>query len=89
MNKASKRFNGMCSRYAFWHTLTAKLAEFDSLMKHKEHLTPEDVKAQKWIHQALYRCYMKARKMREHHREELRRQITHDHRRTTNKSCKH
>ena len=77
LTKFTRKFNGEYSRFAFWQALTAKLAEFDSLVRHKEHLTPEDVRAQREIHKALYDCYSISKGMREQHRDTLRRVITH------------
>ena len=87
MPSFTRRFNGAYSRAAFWHTLTVRLADFDSLLKHKESLTPEDVKAQHEIHQALYACYSLAKSRAQHHRESLdtlRRELSHGSR-VTNK----
>ena len=64
MSSKTKRLNGAVSRYAFWEKLSAKLAEFDALMKHREHFTPADVKVQREIHEALYRCYEQSKEMR-------------------------
>ena len=80
MSKFTKKFNSACSRFAFWQTLTAKLAEFDRLVKHGEHLRPEDVKAQREIHKALYGCYSISKDMRERRKDDLKRMVSHEHR---------
>ena len=80
MTKFARRFNSACSRFAFWQVMTAKLADFENLVHRKEHLTPNDIKAQKQIHCALYDCYTLAKEMRELHRvslDTLRKQVTH------------
>lgn len=75
MTKFTQKFNQAYTRFAFWQTLTAMLADFDSMVKRREYLTPQDVKAQKRIHRDLYGCYTLAKKMREQHRNSLDRMI--------------
>ena len=75
MAKFTQRFNKAYVRFAFWQTLTSMLADFDSMVECKEYLTPQDVKAQKQIHRALYGCYALAKKMHEQHRNSLDRMI--------------
>ena len=65
------KFNGELSRVAFWHSMTTRLAEFESLVHHRKHLRPEDVRALKEIHRALYDCYKVAQDMQSRHRKEL------------------
>ena len=65
------KFNGELSRVAFWYAMTTRLAEFESLVHHREHLRPDDVRALKEIHLALYNCYKLARDMQRRHRKEL------------------
>ena len=86
MSSFTKKYNGAASRFAFWHILTAKLADFDSLVRRREHLTPEDVRALREIHSALYDCYSLAKDKRKHHEralERLREEVSHE-RRTIN-----
>ena len=86
MSSFTKRFNKATSRFAFWQALTAKLADFDSLVRRREHLTPEDVRALREIHSALYDCYSLAKDKRKHHEralERLREEVSHE-RRTIN-----
>ena len=71
MTKFTRRFNGACSRVCFWQELTAKLADFDSLIKRREHLTPDDVRALVKIHNALYECYTASNKQVVYHKTEL------------------
>ncbi len=66
-----EKYNGELSRVAFWHSMTTRLAEFESLVHHREHLRPEDVRALKEIHRALYECYKVAQEMQRRHRKEL------------------
>lgn len=65
------KYNGELSRVAFWHGMTTRLAEFASLIHHQEHLRPDDVRALKEIHRALYECYVVAKDMQVRHRKEL------------------
>ena len=65
------KFNGELSRVAFWYAMTTRLAEFESLVHHRKHLRPEDVRALKEIHRALYDCYKVAQDMQGQHRKEL------------------
>ena len=86
MSSFTKRFNKATSRFAFWQALTAKLADFDSLVRRREHLTPEDMTALREIHRALYDCYSKAKDQRTQHQEtleRLRKELSHE-RRTIN-----
>ena len=71
MSKVTKQYNVALSRVAFWHSMTARLSEFDSLVHHREHLRPEDVRALRTIHQALYNCYELSKDMQSKHRKEL------------------
>ena len=73
MGSFTKRFNRAASRLAFWQAMTARLAEFDSLVRRREHLTPEDVKALRQIHRALYECYSQAKTQKRQHEEALER----------------
>ena len=45
MRPSEKQYNGKVSRISFWHSMTARLAEFDSLVRHREHLRLGDVRA--------------------------------------------
>ena len=71
MKLSAKQYNGALSRVAFWHSMTVRLAEFESLVHHREHLRPEDVRALREIHRALYDCYEKSKDMQSKHRKEL------------------
>ena len=71
MRKSTRKINGAYARFTFWQTLTTMLTNFDAVVKHKEHLTPEDVRVQKRIHRALYDCYTMSKEMREQRRKEL------------------
>ena len=70
-DKYTKRCNRIVSRLAFWHLMKSKLADFDGLMRHRESLTPEDVKTLREIHIELYKTYSLAKGMVEHHKSEL------------------
>lgn len=66
-----RKYNGELSRVAFWYAMTTRLAEFESLVHHREHLRSDDVRALKEIHGALYDCYKLAQNMQSRHRKEL------------------
>ena len=70
-DKYTKRCNRIVSRLSFWHLVKSKLADFDGLMRHRESLTPEDVKTLGEIHIELYKSYSLAKGMVEHHKSEL------------------
>ena len=71
MRPSMKQYNGALSRVAFWHSMTVRLAEFESLVHHREHLRPEDVRALREIHRALYDCYELSKGMQSMHKKEL------------------
>ena len=71
MSHVNEKYNGELSRVAFWHAMTTRLAEFESLVHQREHLRPEDVRALKEIHRALYECYKVSQDMQSEHRKEL------------------
>ena len=78
--KFNRKCNGTVSRIAFWQAMTAQLADFELLVHHREHLTPDDVKALKQIHIALFDCYRAAKGRAEFHKEALctiRKEISH------------
>ena len=70
-SKFTKSFNRAASRFAFWHVMMSKLADFDGLVKNRQSLTPEDVKTLREIHIALYKCYSVSKGMAEHHKAKL------------------
>ena len=45
MKRSAKQYNVALSRVAFWQGMTARLAEFESLVQHREHLRLGDVRA--------------------------------------------
>ena len=71
--KFNRRCNHLCVRIAFWHRMTSQLAGFDSIIKSREHLTPDDLKALKEIHKALFWCYSEAKGRLQLHQKDLRR----------------
>ena len=71
MTKFTRRFNGACSRVCFWQKLTARLADFNTLIKQREHLTPDDVRALIKIHKALFDCYQVSQKQTIFHKSAL------------------
>ena len=70
-SKFTKSFNRAASRFAFWHVMMSKLADFDGLVKHRQNLTPEDVKILREIHIALYKCYSISKEMAGQHKARL------------------
>ena len=76
MNKFNRRISNLCTRIAFWHHITANLANFDALLKAQGHLMPEDVKALKYLHKALAECYATAKERLSVNQDELQRQIS-------------
>lgn len=67
MNKFNRQFNAAYFRVAFWQDLTAKLSDFDYLVKQRLFLTPDDVHTLKNIHKALWDCYSEAKKKASSH----------------------
>ena len=53
--------------------MTTQLAGFDSIIKSREYLTPDDLKALKEIHKALFWCYSEAKGRLQLHQKDLRR----------------
>lgn len=73
MSSFNKRYGHAVTRISFWHAMTVKLAEFDSLVHRRESLMPEDVQTLRQIHEALYECYISSKGRKEYHEASLER----------------